>query len=529
MRHTFVTLMLVVFIALPIFTLAQVAEPEERLEGQRDELESDEIESMDNPELEKAAAQLRVKEARAEAARAEAEAAESRLRTVETEKAIIEAETERDKARTKLAKRKAKSKHATLSIDLAELGPGAEVTRSIQPKDHYKFRVLNKVPSKYCSTSVEIEEIPTPALTLPDALKAPADGDGLEAFGLRAIPESEKCDERIERAFKSVESPTDVRAAIAQLRDEPGPCGQAEIQSWIERETQIFLDNGGPGWSVRKGQKIVVTAKCGDTERTMSFTTGLKGRWDPTYGFTFVPNEDEIFFSKTGDTDGTFVITEENDNEELDFAPSILFQYRQPGKKGGWLAGLGHDLDNVMLFGGYGWSYKENITFAVGAVVHEQDRLDGRFSPDDVLKEQLGTDQLLESTFDANVFFGISFRFDRDPHTERAKLEKKLAEAQESAKKEAKKALAEQEKKENQREVCLSQAEIDLLKAKKKCDAGQAGDACRDLAQARHELAKKKCKLDPTSGSEPNTDSDDGDGNDGDGDDGDGDADEENG
>jgi hypothetical protein len=60
-------------------------------------------------------------------------------------------------------------------------------------------------------------------------------------------------------------------------------------------------------------------------------------------------------------------------------------------------------------------TYHQNISLVAGLVIHKQRRLNGMYSRNQEIGENLTGDQLTEQTYKPNVFFGLSFRFSSNP------------------------------------------------------------------------------------------------------------------
>ncbi len=226
-------------------------------------------------------------------------------------------------------------------------------------------------------------------------------------------------------AFESVNEERRVPDGLDQLRERAiqKNCTEAQrnrLERIIDQETtRTHLATLGRGEQL----EVIVERAQGQQKLTWStiFTTGPRGEWRVLYGFNFAPNEDKEFYTlpKEGEM-GMFDIVEKTDNEELDFAPSVFFQWL-PGKRRnkswncGPVAGLGFDFDNPIVFGGFGATYNENVMFTLGAVVHEQSRLAGEFSLDRAIGENLDNDKLTDPTYDLNFYFGVAFRFGSNP------------------------------------------------------------------------------------------------------------------
>lgn len=157
------------------------------------------------------------------------------------------------------------------------------------------------------------------------------------------------------------------------------------------------------------------------------FRTEPRGEWRTGYGFTFVPRVYPQYRTEQLEDDPeNFVIRRERGNRRsealtnYDFLPSILFTWlpqeaRYRNWNGGITAGLGYDLSSVAVFGGLSVTHNENVTFAGGLAIHQQPRLAPGFEPGDVVGDPLSSEALHVPRFGPNLFFGISFRFGKNP------------------------------------------------------------------------------------------------------------------
>jgi hypothetical protein len=168
----------------------------------------------------------------------------------------------------------------------------------------------------------------------------------------------------------------------------------------------------------------VIVSRLGPDDKTervwkRTYRTQPLGEWFLSYGFTFIPSEDELYFAKSV-APGKFQVTKKHDNQETDFAPAIFYAW-MPEKFASSMfapslaAGLGFDLDNPVVFLGLSLSYHYNVSVLGGGVMHRVKRLNGIYSPGDTLSENLTEAQLTEETYDLGWFFGVSFRFGSAP------------------------------------------------------------------------------------------------------------------
>jgi hypothetical protein len=61
--------------------------------------------------------------------------------------------------------------------------------------------------------------------------------------------------------------------------------------------------------------------------------------------------------------------------------------------------------------------YRQNISFNLGVVMHQERRLNAKYSSDgkEVVTDNLTDDQLYEKTYVPRLFVGIGFRFNDNP------------------------------------------------------------------------------------------------------------------
>ena len=174
-------------------------------------------------------------------------------------------------------------------------------------------------------------------------------------------------------------------------------------------------------YTLHKGEHLIVKIKRDEQSWEFTLTTGERGQWHTFYGFTFLPNDDEQFFTEQNPADADqFIITQEDDREEFDFAPSVLFVWSAAHSEDrnwnhGLTAGLGFDMDDPIVFAGYAFTFNENIALTAGLVFHKRERLNGRCEVGDVVTADLDSEQLTEETYGVNGYVGIAFRFGSNP------------------------------------------------------------------------------------------------------------------
>jgi hypothetical protein len=290
-------------------------------------------------------------------------------------------------------------------IDLATQDPGSTEQRAVNADEDLTVKIINRVPNKTYNITIEQRSIVVPPLQLP-ADAAPAESTCANLVGNFLVELNTKTDEDA------------VAGLISEFRQKAAPCSksiQQEFEDAVDAHTVRLIPDT---YRLDQGEELVVTITRNPTWITI-FSTGPRGEWRTSYGFNFIPDKDEIYFSKEAG-EGEFEITRKGDGEDFDFAPSVFFTWlsrkqQQRDLAFGPVAGLGFDSDNPIVFGGITFSYNQNIQLNLGAVVHQQKRLNGTFEPNQIIAENLGSEELESTTYGINWFFGLSFRLDSNP------------------------------------------------------------------------------------------------------------------
>lgn len=302
-------------------------------------------------------------------------------------------------------------------LDLAS----ATVERRVNPGVPFELTVTNRLPKT--DYRVTVEQIPIPIPEFED-LPEPIRKRGVMDQPDPCADEEAQLLIGLEKAAQE----TEVRHVIARAKASADwRLCQSRLQSIITEFTVYPLNET---FTLGRGEQLIVTverkAQADSAEWRFVLSTGPRGEWRTTYGFTFVPSGDERYFSRQMTEDASkFIITEENDPEgsDLDFVPSVLRTW-YPGSQrlGIWSAGLtgglGFDFKNLALFGGLAATYNENLTFTLGGIIHEEQRLNPRYSAGDTITENLGPEGLHIERFYPSFYLGIGFRFGSNPFEE---------------------------------------------------------------------------------------------------------------
>lgn len=382
-------------------------------------------------------------------------------------------------------------------LDLAAVGPGSTRTLRVEPGE-LDLRIVHRLPGKEYSIEVLVDDLPVPPFTLA-GFRAPSGSASLAPLGTSLAT---GCTKAIEDAF-----------ALDHEADVPGLLeANPECADQIRRLTTESVGSS----SIERGQRIKVVVTRAARIWTWIFSAGPRGEWRTSYGFTFVPNDDRKYVTRpgTGDESAKFRIFEQDDREELDFVPSVLFSWRPatraPEKwKRGWslTGGLGWDLEKPVVLAGLGWTFNENLILTFGVAIHQQTRLLGKYSkesaePGNLVGEALEPGQLVESTYGPNLYLGVAFRFDtsNDPFKRSLALQQEAAAAEQARVKQAVAAAAARAKAEAIQAACEAEAKRVLSADKEKClkDFGADGQAaqlaaCQDTAEKTEAAARAAC------------------------------------
>jgi hypothetical protein len=247
-----------------------------------------------------------------------------------------------------------------------------------------------------------------------------------------SLPESDSpaCDD-LRKSAQAIWDSTDEAALAAVLTEARAqleladPLCRGEIR--LLRNTIADTYEVLGTYRMEEGDVLTVKVSRTESEKTCEATisTEPSGRWLTSYGFTFVPNNNDEYFTRSLG-EGKFEIVERNNDrstlEDLDFVPSFFYTYlprRQQGRDVSWgpSFGLGFDQSSPAVFVGYGGDYRRFVNFMAGIVIHEQQKLDGRYSAGQELTMELNEDDLHDESYGLNFFIGVSFRFNGNPFT----------------------------------------------------------------------------------------------------------------
>jgi hypothetical protein len=301
------------------------------------------------------------------------------------------------------------------TIDLSKDSPGFDRPIPIG-RGIFTLAVRNRVPKENYRVDWRIDEKEIPALPLPTAVESGGEGNPDDPCVKLA---------KATKALHDAAAETAVPQLVVELDGLLTKCGDAalvEDAKSVRAKTEENVEIAKIGYDTRVS--VTVRRLNGQTEVKRweyAFETPSSGAWLMSYGFTFIPSDDESYFSKPDQGEaGKYRITRLNERRDQDFAAAIFYSWMPRSWANSYWssslsAGLGFDLSDPLVFLGYMGTMKRNISIVLGGVMHKQRVLRGQYEPGQQVGENLTEDQLTERTYKPNWFAGLAFRFGEPP------------------------------------------------------------------------------------------------------------------
>ena len=247
-----------------------------------------------------------------------------------------------------------------------------------------------------------------------------------ESATLRTAKDEKDLQEKLEKFKDTVSSAT---VCSIQERSEATDTAERSVVRKV-KELVVIAENSDVTVTVFRiadeGRRIAVA------QVKYTASPEPQGQWLIYYGFNFIKDEDEKFYTEEIRDDSSAVtsyrISRQRNNGGSLLAPSIYFMYL-PGRRDGWLSalawrshiafgglatGLGFDQSQPNVFLGYGIGWGNNVMVTGGLSYRKVKRLSGRYSEGDVVQQVLTT-ELEESTYEPAPYLGVAFRFGSNP------------------------------------------------------------------------------------------------------------------
>ena len=289
----------------------------------------------------------------------------------------------------------------------------------------YAIQLMNTIPGEPYAVSVGASTLlEQPALSLPSDSTITSHKRILQVRP--GQDKTDSCEKALESAKKLYAGPEE---QIPQLRREV----QAELLSCQDEDLKRAIDAiigqttvtvPNLTVTVQAEARVPVLVSQGGSTWRITLSSVSRGRWQTMFGWVFAPNRDEEYFTESLE-DGMFAVRRrEQGKKSLTSLPALFwtwlparqaFRAFQHGPTAGLGLTVGESSTRPSVFGGYSLRYNQNIGAVLGVAVYPHRRLDGKYSVDQVIKENLESKQLNRDSIRPNFFFGLTLRFGSDP------------------------------------------------------------------------------------------------------------------
>lgn len=147
---------------------------------------------------------------------------------------------------------------------------------------------------------------------------------------------------------------------------------------------------------------------------------GEDSRWLTHYGFTFLYNRGEKYYSEfhqAGDEEGSvpyYTVEAQNNKTDILYSPTILWTYPWRQDKSfdhGLTAGLGANENSLLVLIGYSLIFGKNVIITASVAAQEFPALNGNYKEHQRLDSSVDSSALEEKVFDGSVGVSVGFRF----------------------------------------------------------------------------------------------------------------------
>lgn len=160
-----------------------------------------------------------------------------------------------------------------------------------------------------------------------------------------------------------------------------------------------------------------ITVSLNDTKTILSTTSiqPTRKQWITSYGFGFVDNRDENYYSKGNSTDG-YVIAKQEARDDFSYSALAIFTYpfskNSNGFEWGFSGGIGASQDNVTAMTGLSLVVNKNFIITGGVTFQEFSVLKGQYNKgDNIGATPIDSDVLEDQTYKASPLIVLSYRF----------------------------------------------------------------------------------------------------------------------
>lgn len=162
---------------------------------------------------------------------------------------------------------------------------------------------------------------------------------------------------------------------------------------------------------------VTITDANGDNKKVYTLRTKSDWSWTTTFGANaiFFTNRNK-FISKVN-SENNQIVEEVQDKKQMEYMPTIMFTFMNNHKdvSHGFTGGIGVNLEEIAVFTGVSLGFGQNIILTAGVAGHKQTRPKSDYYIGQVIDSSITSDNLNESQYRFNPFFGISFRIAKNP------------------------------------------------------------------------------------------------------------------
>jgi hypothetical protein len=300
----------------------------------------------------------------------------------------------------------------SIELDLATTGRGSR-SKSVSPGT-YEIQVRNLVPKYLGFYSIRVQklQLQPPPLDIQSKIGKVVD----------------RCDQPTIDALNNLADAADEAVAgkaLKVLQAKPPDGASCPAQLLALRDFEQRMTESIAVVTLAENEAVAVTVSRGSGNELaiwdVTYSTSAGPAWISGYGFTFIPNRDDTYFSRPTADGKSFTISKNERRDSIDFVPSIIYTYAYAPMGRHWsagpTAGLGFDLSSgsPTVFLGASLVCNLNLQIVGGVVMNRQQRLLGQYNVGDSIGSNLTNDQLTSKTYRPNAFFGITLNLASNP------------------------------------------------------------------------------------------------------------------
>ena len=266
------------------------------------------------------------------------------------------------------------------------------------------------------------------AIPLPDGLGPFTTFEALRVRAEAGRKKVDPCDALLARSKEVWDAPNEAEVAqrLSALRQELATtsCEKPAAKKTAEAAVAATRWKEVIAAKIEAGSFLEITVRRKDQRAVFVFKGPPPSRFFPTYGFSYLRDEDEEFFTEEI-AEGQHVISKKTRRNDWEPAGLLLLNYRiaGPWEEAGELAvnvaaALSFDGEDPSVGLGLNFTLASNVGLVVGYAMTEESRLRGEYRPGPdgtILKQAIAADQLVDNEPDETYFIGLSLNLSSNP------------------------------------------------------------------------------------------------------------------